>query len=91
MTHWFATENSEKSKNNFDKEVCAHIFQIGDKVLTSNVFYMIKYPKLTPYFKGPGEIIDINAKVKIGNKIKVLNIYKFNLFLQEQKSETLEF
>jgi hypothetical protein len=52
---------------------------------------MIKYPKLTPSFKGPGKIIDINAKVKIGNKIKVLNIYKFNLFLQEQKSETLEF
>jgi hypothetical protein len=46
---------------------------------------------LAPNFKGPAEIIDINdtnAKVKIGNKIKVLNVNKLKLFLEEQSSET---
>jgi hypothetical protein len=47
---------------------------------------MGKNPKMAPTFKGPGKIIDIkdaHAKVKIGNKIKVLNMYKLKLFLQE--------
>jgi hypothetical protein len=55
-------------------------------VLISNDFYTGKNPKLAPTFKGPGEIIDINdtnAKVKINNKIKVLNVNKLKLFLQE--------
>jgi hypothetical protein len=42
-------------------------------------------------FKGPCEIININdtnAKVKIGNIIKVLNVNKLKLFLQENLSET---
>jgi len=50
-----------------------------------------KNPKLAQTLKGPGEIIDINdtnAKVKIGNKIKVLNMNKVKVFLQEHKSET---
>jgi hypothetical protein len=37
--------------------------------------YTGKKPKLAPSYKGPGEIIyinDTNAKVKIGNKIKLL-------------------
>ncbi len=73
-------------KINFDKSTSAHKFQIGDKVLISNDFYMGKNPKMAPTIKGPGKIIDINdanAKVKIGNKIKVLNMYKLKLFLQE--------
>jgi len=52
---------------------------------------MGKNPQLTPSFKGPFEIIDINdtnAKVKIGNKIKVLNVNKLKIFLHEQNSET---
>jgi hypothetical protein len=43
---------------------------------------------LVPTFTGPGEIIDINdinAKVKIHNKIKILNVNK--LFLQNNDSE----
>jgi hypothetical protein len=43
-----------------------------------------------PNFKGPAETIDINdtnAKVKVGNKIKVLNVEKLKLLLQE-KSDT---
>jgi hypothetical protein len=30
--HQFASENGEKSKNNFDKSASAHKFQISDKV-----------------------------------------------------------
>jgi hypothetical protein len=89
--HKFETEDSEKSKSNFDKEACDHKFQIGDKVLISDDFYMGKNPKLVPAFKGLGEIIDINdtnALVKIGNKIKVLNVNKLKLFQQEKTSET---
>jgi hypothetical protein len=77
--HQFATEHGDKSKNNFDKTASGYKFKIGDKVLIANDFYTGKNPKLAPKFKGPGEIIDINdtnAKVKINNKIKVLNVNK---------------
>jgi hypothetical protein len=59
--HQFATQNGEKSKNNFDKNASAHKFKIGDKVLISNDYYTGKNPKLAPTFKGPGKIIDINV------------------------------
>jgi hypothetical protein len=65
-------------------------FKIGDKVLISNDFYIGKNPKLAPTFTGPGEIIDINdtnVKVKINNKIKILNVNKLKLFLQNKESE----
>jgi len=45
---------------------------------------------LAAQFIGSGEIIDINdnnTKVKINNKINVLNINKLKLFLQENHSE----
>ncbi len=67
-----------------------HNFKIGDKVLISNNFYVGKNPKLAPTYTGPGEIIDINdtnAKVKINNKIKILNVNKLKLFLQEHDSD----
>jgi hypothetical protein len=57
---------------------------MGDKMLILNVFCTAKNPKFAPQFKGPGEIIDINdtnAKVKINNKIKVLNVNKLKIFL----------
>jgi len=63
-----------------------HKFKIGDKVLISNDFYTGKNPKLAPTFTGPGEIIDINdinAKVKINNKITILNVNKLKIFLQK--------
>jgi hypothetical protein len=56
----------------------------------SNDFYIGKTPKLAPTFTGPGEIIDINdtnAKVKINNKIKILNVNKLKLFLQNDAGE----
>jgi hypothetical protein len=67
-----------------------HKFKIGDKVLISNDFYIGKNPKLVPTFKGPGKIIDINdtnAKVKINNKITILNVNKLKIFLQNDESE----
>jgi Integrase core domain len=84
--HQSATEHGHKSKNTFDKHTVPHKFKIGDKVLISNDFYVSKNPKLAPTYTGPGKIIDINdtnAKVKLNNKIKILNVNKFKLFLQE--------
>jgi hypothetical protein len=81
------TEQGLKSKA---KNAMPHKFNIGDKVLISNDFYVGKNPKLAPTFTGPGEIIDINdtnAKVKINDKIKVLNVNKLKLFLQNSESE----
>jgi hypothetical protein len=83
--------NKDKNtKKIFDRNTIGHKFKFGDKALISNDFYTGKNPKLAPKFNGPGEIIDINdtnAKVKINNKIKVLNMNKFKLFLQEEHSE----
>jgi len=59
-------------------------------VLISNDFYVGKNPKLAPTFTDLCEIVDINdtnAKVKINNKIKVLNMKKLKLFLQDNESE----
>ncbi len=45
---------------------------------------------MAPTFTGPGEIIDINdtkAKVKINNKIEILNVNNLKLFLQNEDSE----
>jgi hypothetical protein len=88
--HQSATEQGLKSKHSFDKNAVPHKFKIGDKVLISNDFYVGKNPKLAPTYTGPGEIIDINdtnAKVKINNKIKILNVNKLKLFLQEHQSD----
>jgi hypothetical protein len=82
--HQNATEQGLKSKNTFDKNSMPHTFKIGDKVLISNDFYVGKNPKLAHTYTGPGEIIDINdtnAKVKLNNKIKILNVNKLMLFL----------
>ncbi len=67
-----------------------HKFKIGDKVLISNDYNVGTNPKLAPTFTGPGEIIDINdpnTKVKINNKIQVLNMNKHKLFLQDNEGE----
>ncbi len=68
------------------EKASAHQFKVGVKVLITNYFYTIKIPKLALNFKGPADIINfnyINAKVKIGNKIKVLNINNLKLFLMD--------
>jgi hypothetical protein len=88
--HQSATEQGLKSKNTFDKNTVPHKFKISDKVLISNDFYVGKNPKLAPTYTGPGEIIvinDTNAKVRLNNKIKILNVNKLKLFLQEHESD----
>jgi len=88
--HQSAMEQGLKSKVTFDKNTVPLNFKIGNKVLISNDFYIGKNPKLAPTFTGPGEIIyinDTNAKVKINNKIKILNVNKHKLFLQHDESD----
>jgi hypothetical protein len=88
--HQFANENCEKTKMHFYRNTSAHKFKIVDKVLFSNVFSTGKNPKLVPNYKGPAKIIDINdtnAKIKIVNKIKVINMQKLKLLLEEEDSE----
>ncbi len=88
--HQSATEQGLKSKATFDRNTVPHNFKIGDKVLISNDFYVGKNPKLAPTYTGPGEIIDINdtnVKVKINNKIKILDVNKLKLFLKEHDSD----
>jgi len=89
--HEISTEQGLKSKSIFDKNAVPHKFKSCDKVLISNDFYEGKNPKLAPTFTGPGEIIvdiiDTNAKMKINNKIKVLNVNKLKLFLQDDENE----
>jgi hypothetical protein len=81
-------QTGKKQKNNmtkkqYDKKTMPHSFKIGDKVLISNDFDTMKNPKLVPNWKGPGKITDIydtNAKIKLKNKIKVLNMAKLKHF-----------
>jgi len=89
LARHFASAQGQKYKDNFDKNTISHKFKIGDKVLISSDFYT-KNPKLAPKFYGPGEIIDINdtnAKVKINKKIRVLNVNKLKIFLEEECQE----
>jgi hypothetical protein len=85
----FATENDEKTKKQFYKNTNAHKFKIGDKVFISDYFYTGKNTKLALNCKSPAKIIDLKdtiAKIKIGNKIKVINVQKLKIFLQEEHS-----
>jgi hypothetical protein len=73
----------KKQKEHYDKHALPHTFIIGDKVLIANDFGTTKNPKLVPNWKGSAEIIDINdtnAKVKLKNKIKVVNVSKLKHF-----------
>ncbi len=50
----------------------------------------LKIKEFPPNWKRPAKIIDItvtNAKIKISNKVKVINIEKLNLQHQEAESE----
>ncbi len=88
IAHENATSNGQKTKEQYDKKAFPHSFKIGDKVLIFNDFDTTKNPKLVPYWKGPGKIIDINitkAKIKFKNKIKVLNVAKLKHFYKNVK------
>jgi hypothetical protein len=93
-THEHALTNQQETKEQYDKRALPHTFQIGDKVLIANDFDTTKNPKLVPNWKVLAEIIDINdtnAKVKLKNKIKVLNVSKLKHFFKNvEKSEDEE-
>jgi hypothetical protein len=62
-------------------------------VLIANDFDTTKNPKLVLNWKGPTEIIginDTNAKVKLKNKIKVLNVAKLKHFFENIKKSKEE-
>ena len=85
-THEHALTNQQETKEQYDKRALPHTFQIGDKVLIANDFDTTKNPKLVPNWKVLAEIIDINdtnAKVKLKNKIKVLNVAKLKHFYEK--------
>jgi hypothetical protein len=89
LAHEHAVTNGQKTKNQFDKHVQPYSFHISDKVLVANDFNTTQNPKLVPNWKGLAEIIDINdtnAKIKIKNKIKVLNGSKLKHFFKNIKN-----
>jgi hypothetical protein len=71
------TEQGEKYKNSYDQKSAQHKFAIGQKVWLSDTTSIGKNAKLTPSGVGPYKIVDINdtnAKLKIKNKFKIVNV-----------------
>ncbi len=89
MAHDTATEQGKKYKLNYDVKSAPHKFKIGQKIFLNDTTSLGKNYKLYPNWTGPYEIIDINdindnnAKIKIKNKLKVVNITRIKPFLEE--------
>jgi hypothetical protein len=84
-----ATEQGEKYKNSYDKKSALHKFAISQKVWLSDTTSIGKNAKLAPNWVGPYEIVDVNdtnAKLKIKNKLKIVNIARLKLFVEEAKN-----
>jgi len=80
-----AAAQGEKYKTNYDKQSSPHTFKIGQKVWLSDSTSIGKNAKLTPNWIGPYEIVDINdtnAKLKIKNKLKIVNIARLKKFVE---------
>ena len=88
-----AAAQGEKYKTNYDKQSSPHTFQIGQKVWLSDSTSIGKNAKLTPNWIGPYEIVDINdtnAKLKIKNKLKIVNIARLKKFVEEANTRSSE-
>jgi hypothetical protein len=88
-----AAAQGEKYKQNCDKQSSPHKFEIGQKVWLSDTTSIGKNAKLTPNWIGPYEIVDINdtnAKLKIKNKLKVVNIARLKMFVEEATTRSSE-
>ncbi len=84
-----ATEQGEKYKTTYDKKSAEHKFAIGQKVWLSDTTSIQKNAKLSPNWVGPYEIVDVNgtnAKLKIKNKLKIVNIARLKPFVEEAKN-----
>jgi hypothetical protein len=81
-----ATEQGEKYKFSYDKKSGVHKFSIGQKVWLSDTTSIGKNAKLSPTWIGPYEIVDVNdtnAKLKIKNEVKIVNIARMKPFVEE--------
>ncbi len=86
MAHDTTTEQGKKYKLNYDVKAAPHKFIIGQKIFLNDSTSLGKNSKLSTYWTGPFDIIDINdnnAKIKIRNKLKVVNIARIKPFLEE--------
>ncbi len=86
MAHETATEQGKKYKLTYDTKTAPHKFKIGQNIFLNDSTSLGKNSKLSPNWTGPYEIIDINdnnAKIKIKNKLKVVNIARIKPFLEE--------
>jgi hypothetical protein len=79
-----ATTNQQTVKDNFDKTVLPHSFNINNLVWYEDFAPLGKNPKLTPKWQGPAhitEINDTNAFILLSNgKSKVLNVMQLKKF-----------
>jgi hypothetical protein len=76
----------KKYKSNYDAKAQPHKFKIGQKIFLNDSTSLGKNSKLSPNWTGPYEIIDLNdnnAKIKIKNKLKVVNIARIKPFLED--------
>jgi hypothetical protein len=86
MAHDTATEQGNKYKFNYDVNAAPHKFKIGQKIFLNDSTSLGKNSKLSPNLTGPYDIIEVNdnnAKIKIKNKLKVVNIARIKPFLEE--------
>jgi len=86
IAHDNGSEQGKKYKFNYDSKAAPHKFKIGQKVFLNDSTSIGKNSKLSPNWTGPFEIIDINdhnAKIKIKNKLKIVNIARIKPFLEE--------
>jgi hypothetical protein len=84
-----AHDQGEKYKNSYDQNSAQHNFAIGQKVWLSDTTSIGKNAKLAPNWIGPYEIVDVNdtnAKLKIKNKLKIVNIAHLKPFVGETKT-----
>jgi hypothetical protein len=86
MAQETATEQGKKYKLNYDAKAAPHNFKIGQKIFLNDSTSLGKNSKLSPNWTGPYEIVDLNdnnAKIKIKNKLKVVNIARIKPFIEE--------
>jgi len=73
-TENIACKNSEKVKQNFDKNAFPHSFKIDDLVWYKDFALLGKKAKLTPKWQGPAkitEIKDTNAHLDFNSEPKI--------------------
>jgi hypothetical protein len=65
-------------------KLAEHKFAIGQKIWLSDTTSIGKNAKLSPNWIGPYEIVDVNdtnTKLKIKNKLKIVNIARLKQFV----------